>query len=42
MNQVVGEFKTKIGNLPEMPVAAARQSSKKICQPVLTMLAELN
>ena len=38
MNQVGGKFKTKIGNVRKMPIAAAKQSGKKIGQPVLAML----
>ena len=33
MNQVGGEFKTKIGKVWKMRIAAANQGSKKICQP---------
>jgi hypothetical protein len=42
MNQVGGKFKTKIGNARKMPIAVARQSRKKICQPVLAMLRNCN
>jgi hypothetical protein len=41
MNQVGGEFKTKIGNVRKMTIAAAKQINKKICRRVLSMLAKL-
>jgi hypothetical protein len=41
LNQVGGKFKTKIGNVWKMQIAAAKQSGKKICQPALAMFAEL-
>lgn len=42
MNQVGGEFKTKIGNVWKMPIAAVKRGGKEICQPVLAMLRNCN
>jgi len=34
MNEVGGEFKTKIGNGWEMPIAVAKQTRENICQAI--------